>query len=786
MKSYYRFLSRNKLYTAIEVVGLSIALAFVILLSSYIVDDLSCDKEIKDKERICLAHVFEAPMLPDQFMETALSLPEVESVCWYAQSRGKVMFNNMIQASSDDGDEYVDAAAVSDEFFNVFSLPLLHGDPLKVFSRVNGAVISERLAKRLYPNGDAMGRSLKLSDNHVVDMNLVITGIYKDLGKSIFKQNDVLFSHRDYSALPIYNNSEQASICLLKLSDGVNHTDVGAAFTNEIKEQYRAIFGDAIDGFTIQTVAFDEIRDQNHEIYSTFFDNIRKNNMLRIYMIMCIFIIIIALLDYIVLTMAFSRFRIKEIATRRLLGTERKDVIVRCIVESLFLLAVSCISGVCVAFVMREQVGMILGVDLHLFAQIGEYIIMIAVIALMAVAASSVPSVIISSYKPLDVIKGKIRYQDKMIYSKIFIGISGALSIIGLAVCIGISLQTHYMISQNLGYDTDNILYVRFNTYNDQKNRMINKYVDELRSESYIESVGLIGGPPMYEHGTWSRHCRSTDGASSWLYTLSGDRAAFDILGIKETMDFGNHSDLDIYLCESSYKTNASFVSDNMMEFLDGKKAICGQCTDFRVGYLKDFDSTQRLTGIQIHRDEYWLASLHPLVKVNIDEKQACRQIRKFYADKGYDEALVTVKTLNDMLLEPFREESNIQKLMMIFALISLLMTSMTIVGLSSYYAKTTEGDIAVRKVFGSTDWQIFKDTVYNFSIPVLVSVVAAIPVSWLYLDRWLSGYAYRIENLPMIYVTATLIVLLVVAISIAVQSLRLMRTNPVEALKKE
>ena len=176
----------------------------------------------------------------------------------------------------------------------------------------------------------------------------------------------------------------------------------------------------------------------------------------------------------------------------------------------------------------------------------------------------------------------------------------------------------------------------------------------------------------------------------------------------------------------------------------------------------------------------------HPLVKVNVDEDKALKFIREFYAEKGYDETMVTISTLNEMLVEPFREERNTQKLMVIFTLISILMTAMTIIGLSSWYAKTNEGDTAVKKVFGSSEWQIFRETVVGFSVPVLISAFIAIPLAYIYVGHWLEAYAYRIGNSALIYLAALIAVLLIVALSIAFQALRLMRTNPAEALKKE
>ena len=369
MKSYLRFLGRNKLYTAIEVVGLSVALAFVILLSCYIADDLNCDKDIKDKDRICLTEMFDVPMMYDQFMEIGRELPAVEDLCWFMQSLNKTFFQNLLTAGSEDGEQYVDAAAVSDNFFNIFTFPLSEGDPDKVLTTENGAVISERLAKALFPEGDAVGRSLKLTDMMYIDLDLTITGIYKNINKSIFRENDVLFSFDRYASLPIYSNTEQASTCFLKLHEGESHTDAGEAFTGEIKKRFKDMFGESINDFEIHTIPFKEIRSQNYETFSMYFDNIRKSDMLGTYIIMCLFIVVIALLDYIVLTMAFSRFRLKEIATRRLLGTERKAVIFRCMAESLFLLMVSFIFAICIAFALKGQIGGILGSELRLFSQ---------------------------------------------------------------------------------------------------------------------------------------------------------------------------------------------------------------------------------------------------------------------------------------------------------------------------------------------------------------------------------------------------------------------------------
>ena len=144
------------------------------------------------------------------------------------------------------------------------------------------------------------------------------------------------------------------------------------------------------------------------------------------------------------------------------------------------------------------------------------------------------------------------------------------------------------------------------------------------------------------------------------------------------------------------------------------------------------------------------------------------------------------VSSLREAIEENIKEEKNMLKLLTCFSLVSLLMTILTIIGLGSYYGKTSEKDNAVRNVFGCSKGEIVRKMVINFTLPIIISALVAIPAAYTVIGRWLEGYVIRTDNSPIIYIGAFATVLGVTLIAIAIQALRLIRTNPAEALKKE
>lgn len=792
MKSYLRFLSRNKLYTAIEVVGLSLALAFVIVLSSYIVNDMSVNRILKDTDDIYLVHSADRPDIFDEVPQLYAAMPEINSTCGLIPPHNNTsLFQDITTASYGENKMNVTIMGVSDTFFDFFTFPLQEGNPENALVSKNSVVISEAMANTLFPDGDALGKEINVfeknpfgqwSDEPVedFDVNLIVTGIFKSFGRTVFNEPDMMMR------IDLIQEKQEAmfqgglrilEFSFVKLREETDPTAVAENLTSEFLKQ-NTRYGEDFKK-EIGLTAFDEIKLQDPNVYSYYFDNIRQGKLFGIYLLMCIFIAIVSLLDYIVLTIAFSRFRIKEIATRQLLGTDRKGVIGRCFAEALILLAVSCIFAILIAIAFKNPIGQILGAEINPLTQLNEYLILAGIIVLMVALASAVPSFILSSYSAINVIKGEARYRDKAVYGKVFIGLAGLLSIGALSICFGVTRQTRHILHQPFGYDFDNMVCVGF--VSDQ-----NRFIDELEALPFVDKVGSFQTLPT--SWTITGLTSNITGARERITYIDGTSAYFDILGIEIIEDNGSGSadseDGKWYVCKSSYEGLDEYMTEGMLNLWQ-PTPLSGIVSDIKIGRVKE-NAYSSFAFINVRNSPEMVQYGMPIMKVNIDEQKAKKMVQEFYYNKGYDDTMFAVETLREKVEREIKEEKNMLKLLTGFSLICLLMTIMTIVGLSSYHSKTTEKDNAVRNVFGCSKKEMVRKVVLDFVLPVVISAVVAIPVAYLVIGRWLEGYVIRCTNSPVIYVGALLVVMAVVVVSILLQALRAARTNPAEALKKE
>ncbi len=792
MKSYLRFLSRNKLYTAIEVVGLSLALAFVIVLSSYIVNDMSVNRILKNTDDIYLVHSADRPDIFDEVPQLYAVMPEINGICGLIPPHNNTsLFQDITTASYGENKMNVTIMGVSDTFFDFFTFPLSEGNPENALVSRNSVLISEAMANTLFPDGNAIGKEINVFEKNPFgkygdmpaldfDVNLIVTGIFKSFGRTVFNEPDMMMR------IDLIQEKQEAmfqgglrilEFSFVKLRVGTDPTAVAENLTSEflkLNTKYGEDFKKEI-GLT----AFDEIKLQDPKVYSYYFDNIRQGKLFGIYLLMCIFIAIVSLLDYIVLTIAFSRFRIKEIATRQLLGTDRKGVIGRCFAEALILLAVSCTFAILIAIAFKNPIGQILGAEINPLSQLNEYLILAGIIVLMVALASAVPSFILSSYSAINVIKGEARYRDKAVYGKIFIGLAGLLSIGALSICFGVTRQTRHILNQPFGYDFDNMVCVGF--VSDQ-----NRFIDELESFPFVDKVGSFQTLPT--SWTITGLTSNVTGDHERITYIDGTSAYFDILGIEIIEDNGSGSadseDGKWYVCKSSYEGLDEYMTEGMLNLWQ-PTPLSGIVSDIKIGRVKE-NAYSSFAFINVRNSPEMVQYGMPIMKVNIDEQKAKKMVQEFYYNKGYDDSMFAVETLREKVEKDLKEEKDMLKLLTGFSLICLLMTIMTIVGLSSYHSKTTEKDNAIRNVFGCSKKELIRKITLDFVIPVVVSAVVAIPIAYTVIGRWLEGYVIRTDNSPLIYAGAFAVVLSVVLAAILLQALRLVRVNPAESLKKE
>ena len=776
MKSYLRFLSRNKLYTAIMTAGLSIAMAFAILLGSYVIDETSYDKGV-DTGSLYVALLDYTELKTYERKEILANTVGVDMTCSFRQiNSDNGMTQESFKAVVGGKPHRVYGIVTEPQFLSIFPIRFIEGNRETALKEIDNVIISESLAKRAFHDGDPLGQELRFDYRGYNDRILTVSGVFKDIKGSTLKSPDVIFQRKD----ELDDGAVEVNAAyFLKMRRDADIENISKSLNEQFNDDTRFQ-----SDLTIKR--FSDIRGCNEEWFYTSFNNTYDKEIINIYRLMCTFIILISVLNYIALTIAFSRFRLKEIATRRILGSGRKGIITRCIAETLVLLCVSSVLAALIAIALKEPVGGILGLNLDPLTDIREYLLIGGIVIISGALAGSIPSMVLSVERPMDVIRGEERHKDRMILSKVFIFAEGALSILSVAITIAIVLQTNEILKRPRGYETDNLTFVSFPVMEN-----VDRYYHELNSLNCIESIGTIHQLPIsIEYGM--RDFYDEAGNEFETRTLLGDRKGIELLGINFTDEWSRSAvgDTYLYVCEGALQQFGNIIRDGKLyDHKDGfTLPLSGTVSDFTIGNLKGGDEPLINIIEVLVQDDYipdnpWD---NLIIKTIGDENEACRRIREFYRSKGYDNTLFEAQTLNNMMKEQLRKERKTMFLLIIFTAICLLLTAMAIIALSSYHVQISTHSTSVRKVFGISQREVFCNTVRRFLSPVLASAVIAIPLACIYICHWLEAYPLRISNSPLIYLSALAVVMLVAFAAVALQALRLMRTNPAEALKKE
>ncbi len=788
MKSYLRFLSRNKLYTAIEVVGLSLALAFVIVLGSYVLEDLNCDRSIENADDIYVLRnmnlMEEFYVRHDMSEDMVSSVPGIKSmtqIVFEEDDMGGQTF-----AAEYNGQEhyFTSLLAVQDNFFSFFSFfnfPLTSGTPIVNRKGSNGAVISKDLADKIFGKENPIGKAILIPFVSFREKNeFIVEGVFHEFPNTSLPKADVIISQESYNecAAKVWgtmrSGTDDPKVAFIR-TDGKSDIDV---IQNSLTDMLNSV-AERAEFYDICIVS---LKDYHRKVGhgSRAYGRFRNTDVYNIYLHISIILAILSLLNYILLTAAYSHFRIKEMATRQLLGTDRSGVIVRCTLEAVFMMMVSMALAILMATACKEIFSRLLDTELHPMSTMGEYVILFSTALLMAIPAGLASSIVIAKYSPVDIIKGQNRRLEKTILSKLFIGLESCIAIASTAMLITVTRQNLFMLNYPMGYEKDNLIYLDFKTGG-------SRHLDQLKNQAFVEEAGVMNCLPMYRY----RVLFPSGGGA--LGHIEAQRSAFDMLGIEindygET-DFGPTGEA-LYLSEQTMDAIPGAIADREW-FIDDwghRRQIMGTCSHFRTGTLKTYYSSDICAAVVIAD---WKAERNNdqndyLVKVIGNEDAAVIKLQDMYKELGYDEKMISVKSLNQYLEDDIRKEKNLQNLLITFVLTCLLLTAMAIDALSGYYAQLQTHDTAVRKVFGESRREVFRKTVWGFVAPVLISAVVAVPAAYVMVSQWLEAYMTRIDNSWFIYATAVIFVLMVVFISVVLQTIRLMRTNPAVVLKKE
>ena len=777
MKSYLRFLSRNKLYTAIEVVGLSVALAFVVFIATFVAGELGYDKELKNTENIYVGHEEEFCIMSYTVGDViAQEFPEVEDVCRFLSTS---ILSGLAMELTVEGETIPQKALIADDnFFDFFTFPFVEGG----LEDRDAVVVSQSFANTHFQEQSPIGKTIQITIGEN-KKDLFVQGVYKDIRKSVFPEADIIYgTHHLKEMYPsLIAEGNGTAVSFYRLTPGAELEELQEKAVEKLKDADILYRVGLMKKFIFSP--FSKIHYGVCVQHSPFVGRI-SFGFIMLFLAAGILLLVFALLNYISLTVAQIGFRANEMATRRLLGEQKWEIALRYIKEAFILTVISFGLSLILIELFGPHAKVLLGKDVVLIDNLGAagIVLLVLFVFLVSLMAGIIPAIIMSRYKPIDVVKGEFASNGKMVLGKMFIGVQNVVTIATLCVALAMFVQFKYMLARDSGYEKDHVISI------EGGQRGADYFVDELKQLPFIESVGWVQFSPVYSSRVGMT--MNLNGEDVQMEVMYGDSAAFRILGfnvMKINPDVPQN-DNSLWLTEGAMKGMNLDYSEESVSLSNHPYPICGIIRDYQKGNrtMEDCASSNMVWWNMEYDGEENFPYLRSLVvKVSGDENEAVTAIKEFYESRN-NEGHIYVNDLNSEYRKWFRSDENNLKLISIFALLVIMLSSMAMLAMSTYYGKQHARNWSVRKVFGCSRKEVFMSMAWGFIKVVGIAAVIAAPIGYLITQRWLDGYVYRIDNHWWIYALSIMFILLVAVITISWQAVKLMNSDPVKVLKKE
>ena len=785
-RSFFNFLGRNKLYAAINIFGLSVSLMFVILIADYTLRQLTCDDYhakadriyvIGNEERITSGYYLQK-YLRDRY-------PEIESTCAVAVSGQSTDAMQPVEAGQ--GKYSATILFADTTFFRIFDFELLEGDREQALASRDNVVLSESFVRKVFGTFNPMGQVIRFPDE---EKSYVVSGVVRDIDRSVIPNMDIIMRAERLcdinSANDEHMSNSGAVTTFILARPGADLTAKIPDMLDYFKEIYWIYKGNVY-----QHVTLTPLRD----VYFLSQNNDGGFNYGSWPFVMILFgvgavILLFAVMNYINLTVAQTGFRAKEMAARRLLGASRGEIILKLILESTFLCVVAFVIALFLAVAVEPGASRLLESKIGIWQDMTPAVVACyaAFIVVLGVVAGFIPAMMVSRYKPVDIVRGSFRRRSKMFYSRVLITIQNVITIVLIATSLTIGLQIRHLISAPLGYNTVDILDISTDIFTG-KNQIV-QFREELLREPCVEAVALGCGTP-HDQGNNNTMQYGPDRMIGFQIFI-GDSTYFRILGLERLRDnhLATREDGNNALFVNQYALQALGIAEDATNFKVGENYtynydIAGVYRDFQLGSA--LDELQPVLLKYYDSPEEFLKKAYPwniLVKIHGDKTAAYNTVKSVF-ERISDGAVFTGAEYIEQEIEAdYAQQRRILHIVGIFTLVAILISALGLVAMSTYYIQQKEQEVAVRKVFGSTRGEVLTRLVGNFMRLVGAAFVIAVPVAWYLLERWLQDYSVRISLSPLIFLASGAFAAVVAFVAVFWQSSRAADSNPVDSIK--
>ena len=803
LKTAFRSLLKNKGFTILNGLGLTLGIATCLLIVFYVLDERSYDRYNEKADRIYRVNnlvkfggnenVYAASPAPAaQALKS--DFPEIEQVV-RLQVAEKKRVKKGSQYIQEDRVVYADSS-----LFAVFTLPMIDGNPASALRDPHSAVITEQTAKKYFNQTNVVGRTLLVNEGEPYK----ITGVIRDLPTQSHFQFDFFLS---VSTLPWSREEAWLSnnfTTYVVLKPGADPARLEAKFGGFIRKYMGPQLQDVLH------VSFDAF-EQNGNYYrfslfpltrihleSNCVDDLAPNGNIEyvyIFSAIALFILVIACINFMNLSTARSASRAREVGVRKVLGSPRKYLIAQFLTESVMVTTAGATLAVFLAWALlplfNDLSGKTLTVSPHLFGQLLP--VLLVVVLIIGCLAGSYPAFFLSAFQPIDVLKGKLASGFKGSRLRSFLVVfQFAISFFLITSTLVVYQQIKYIQSRDLGYTRDHVLIVQ-NTQT--LGNQARSFKQEIKQLSGVDNATLTSGLPTAEYGNATsffedRGLDQKRAVHSQRWSVDEDYLPTLGIQLKSGRNFSAQMPTDssaVLINEAAAKLLSYTNPLNQPLYAPVDNFLKKIATYHIIGVFRDFNFQslrQNVTPMALILDEDRGAlSIRIHAGANIPALMA--QIRDKWKGLSPNQEFA-YSFMEEDFDGLYRAEQRIGKIFISFSSLAILIACLGLFGLVAYAAEQRTREIGIRKVLGAGISTIVRMLSKDFIRLVLLAILIASPLVWLAMHKWLQGFAYRIGISWWTFVIAGLIALLIAILTVSFQTIRAAIANPVKSLKTD
>ena len=802
IKNYFkigwRSILKNKGIFAINIAGLAIGIASCLLILLFVVDELSYDKFHENADEIVRV-VFKAKVNGEEMKEAVVMAPVAEALknefpevvdATRISSIGtpKLVYNNT--SFRDSRFAYVDP-----NFFKIFSLPVLKGNDINPLGEPNSIVITEQEAKKYFGNEDPIGKVLTLEGDN---QQFKVTAVIEEVPQNSHFHFDIFASTEGY--LPAQNtswmNSEFHTYLLLKIGTAPGNLEaklpavvekyMGPQMKGEMGMTFSEFKKDNEIGLFLQPQK--NIHLKSDFIASTQLEQGGDIQYIYIFSAVALFMLLIACINFTNLATAAASKRAKEVGIRKVLGSNKNQLIYQFLAESFIATVISMVLALTLFALALPVFNDLAGKELPLnyLLQPSTLLMLVWLMIVIGFFAGGYPAFFLSSFKPIAALKNKFSSSGE---SK---NIRSGLVVLQFVISAGLILATlivnkqmEYIQNKDLGYEKDQMLVLRESYLLGNKQETFkNMIINDHRVEHVTQSAFVPAGPSdnsmsgVFLQQEFKRRMFVYNIDEQYLPTMGMELVA----GRNFSKEYGSDS------------TNV-IINERAAKILGFKQDPLGKT------FMRDtHDGGDKLTVIGVVKD-FHFKSLHqnidPLIMLNnpyggLIVRAKTANISGLIKDlnstwNSFDaQEPFTYSILDESYKETYRTEQKMGSILSIFAFLTIFVACLGLFGLVTYTAEQRFKEIGIRKVLGSSIPQIVGLLSKDFLKLVLISFLIAFPLCFYLMNKWLQEFAYRIEVDWPVFALAAIITFVIAFLTIAYKSIKAATVNPVKSLRTE